>query len=143
MPTILGLKEPEIERVARLKSRRVWVASRSMQHKLELYGLCPKEQGVVGGSCPGEDLRQGGIGSSMTRWGSRYPCVDRCAVGHRDGRRDAASLMTVRRWRLAGLPFPTVMAHRGASFLAPGRAVIDWPSGRGLWKRTFQRKTVC
>ena len=29
-----------------------------VQHKLELYGLCPKEQGVVGGSCPGEDLRQ-------------------------------------------------------------------------------------
>lgn len=31
---------------------------RVIKHKLELYGLCPKAQGVPGGSCPDEEARR-------------------------------------------------------------------------------------
>ena len=54
---ILEFEEPEIERLQDSVATRLG-GFKVVQHKLELYGLCPKEQGVVGGSCPSEDLRQ-------------------------------------------------------------------------------------
>jgi len=50
---ILEFEEPEIERLQDSVASRLG-GFRVIQHKLELYGLCPKEQGLPGGSCPGE-----------------------------------------------------------------------------------------
>ena len=48
---------PEIERLQDTVASRLG-GFKVIQHKLELYGLCPKEQGVVGGLCPGDEARQ-------------------------------------------------------------------------------------
>ena len=54
---ILEFEEPEIERLQDTVASRLG-GFKVIQHKLELYGLCPKEQGVVGGLCPGDTVRQ-------------------------------------------------------------------------------------
>ncbi len=54
---ILEFEEPEIERLQDTVASRLG-GFKVIQHKLELYGLCPKEQGVVGGLCPGDEARQ-------------------------------------------------------------------------------------
>lgn len=54
---ILEFEEPEIERLQDTVATRLG-GFKVMQHKLELYGLCPKEQGVSGGQCPGDDAQK-------------------------------------------------------------------------------------
>lgn len=50
---ILEFEEPEIERLQDTVALRLG-GFKVMQHKLELYGLCAKEQGLPGGICPNE-----------------------------------------------------------------------------------------
>ena len=58
---ILEFEEPEIERLQDSVATRLG-GFKVIQHKLELYGLCPKEQGVPGGSCPGDAHQPGLVG---------------------------------------------------------------------------------
>ncbi|HMU38702.1 MAG TPA: transcriptional repressor [Pseudomonadota bacterium] len=51
---ILEFEEPEIERLQDSVASRLG-GFKVVQHKLELYGLCPKEQGIPGGGCPHDD----------------------------------------------------------------------------------------
>ena len=60
---ILEFEEPEIERLQDTVASRLG-GFKVIQHKLELYGLCPKEQGVPGGNCPFESDGQTDVGAS-------------------------------------------------------------------------------
>ncbi|HND10851.1 MAG TPA: transcriptional repressor [Pseudomonadota bacterium] len=60
---ILEFEEPEIERLQDSVAARLG-GFKVIQHKLELYGLCPKEQGVPGGNCPFESDGQTDVGAS-------------------------------------------------------------------------------
>ena len=50
---ILEFEDTEIERLQEAVARKLG-GFRVLRHKHELYGLCPKAQGVAGGSCPNE-----------------------------------------------------------------------------------------
>lgn len=50
---VLEFEDEEIEQLQRKVAERLG-GFKIMQHRLELYGLCPKEQGVPGGSCPNQ-----------------------------------------------------------------------------------------
>lgn len=54
---ILEFENNEIERLQELVAKRLG-GFKIVQHKLELYGLCPKAQNLPSGSCPNEDLRR-------------------------------------------------------------------------------------
>jgi len=51
---ILEFEDEEIEKLQDLDAQRLG-GFKILRHKLELYGLCPKAQGVPGGSCPHEE----------------------------------------------------------------------------------------
>ena len=51
---ILEFEDEEIEKLQDLDAQRLG-GFKIMRHKLELYGLCPKAQGIPNGSCPKDD----------------------------------------------------------------------------------------
>jgi Fur family ferric uptake transcriptional regulator len=51
---ILEFEDPEIERLQERIAARLG-GFKVVRHRHELYGLCPREQGTVGGACPGRD----------------------------------------------------------------------------------------
>ena len=51
---ILEFEDEEIEKLQELDAQRLG-GFKIMRHKLELYGLCPKAQGIPNGSCPKDD----------------------------------------------------------------------------------------
>jgi Fur family ferric uptake transcriptional regulator len=54
---ILEFENDEIERLQEAMAAELG-GFRVLRHKHELYCLCPKEQGIPGGSCPNERLHQ-------------------------------------------------------------------------------------
>ena len=52
---ILEFENEEIERIQEQLAQKLG-GFRVLRHKHELYGLCPKAQGLSGGSCPNEKL---------------------------------------------------------------------------------------
>jgi Fur family transcriptional regulator, ferric uptake regulator len=48
---VLEFEDEEIERLQDQVAERLG-GFKIVQHRLELYGLCPKEQGIKGGACP-------------------------------------------------------------------------------------------
>ena len=51
---ILEFEDDEIERLQEEMAKSLG-GFRVLRHKHELYCICPKQQGIVGGSCPHED----------------------------------------------------------------------------------------
>jgi Fur family ferric uptake transcriptional regulator len=51
---VLEFEDEEIERLQDKVAERLG-GFKIIQHRLELYGLCPKEQGIPGGACPNEE----------------------------------------------------------------------------------------
>lgn len=50
---VLEFEDEEIERLQEKVAKRLG-GFNIVHHRLELYGLCPKEQGIEGGSCPNQ-----------------------------------------------------------------------------------------
>ena len=50
---VLEFEDDEIERLQEEVAQRLG-GFKIVHHRLELYGICPKEQGIKGGSCPNE-----------------------------------------------------------------------------------------
>lgn len=51
---ILEFEDEEIEKLQDAVAKRLG-GFKLQRHKHELYGLCPREQGIPGGSCPNQD----------------------------------------------------------------------------------------
>lgn len=50
---VLEFEDDEIEALQHKVAQRLG-GFKIVQHRLELFGLCPKEQGIAGGKCPNE-----------------------------------------------------------------------------------------
>lgn len=50
---VLEFEDEKIEELQEAVAKRLG-NFKIVHHRLELYGLCPKEQGIAGGSCPNE-----------------------------------------------------------------------------------------
>ena len=50
---VLEFEDEEIERLQEKVAQRLG-GFKIVHHRLELYGLCPKEQGIEGGACPNQ-----------------------------------------------------------------------------------------
>ncbi len=51
---VLEFEDDEIERLQEQVAQRLG-GFKIVHHRLELYGLCPKEQGIEGGKCPNDE----------------------------------------------------------------------------------------
>lgn len=50
---VLEFEDDEIERLQDAVAKRLG-GFKIVKHRLELFGLCPREQGIKGGACPGD-----------------------------------------------------------------------------------------